>query len=90
MVFCLLTPRETTNMLVETTLNGDKQMIEDKEELLDRIAESTVADMDMKCLETFAYESMYTYLESLSDTDLLTHFGKFHEQMMAGMQESTE
>jgi len=64
-------------------------MIEDKAELLDRIAESTAADMDMKSLLTFAYESTYTYLESLSDTDLLSLYGEFHEQMLDEAHEAT-
>ena len=48
-------------------------MIEDHKDLLDRVAEFTIEGMDVKCLENYAYESMYTYLESLSNSELAEH-----------------
>jgi hypothetical protein len=48
-----------------------KSTIENKEEILDAMANSAIKDLDMKNLLEIAYESAYTYLETLTDAELM-------------------
>jgi len=62
-------------------------MIEDKAAMIDRIAEFILEDMDLRCLHTLAYESLYASLDELSETELESQYGAFQEQDFLDVEE---